>query len=337
MSESSDSTTEEYVLDPHPRSASRLFRMIWQLENWLRLMVYVELRAWLPNWKSVVDKKITEQAARTMERDKEQHHMTTPHEDELSYSSLGQLWDIISSEEIWPYFEPYFPPRDNVKARMEEVRQIRNRIAHFRPRHSLDEQRLELFLADMEPGVRRFCSRYMFGRRGMDSDPVWEKLKAVWDERTYATELSGPLGCLYAPGYKRQDPPLHITLEICPHKVREESTAGIVYSVEVAPPLARFLDIDQLLLRTSEIHQQLIHIIDFGNAGMCFTLPGAVGPDELCEHILAIAHAGVNSATGVDKKPSRRDWPEYYIRSSHWLANLYVTPDQIREQILDRS
>src|SRR4051812_11422530 len=38
-------TPEEWTYEPVPHSAVRLFRMSWQLETWLRTLVYVELRA----------------------------------------------------------------------------------------------------------------------------------------------------------------------------------------------------------------------------------------------------------------------------------------------------
>jgi len=79
-----------------PKSAERIFRMAWQLENWMRTMVYVELRAGRVDWKQPILKQAGNQSNRYIEADKKLHHMTTPHVHELSYLSIGKTWDIIS-------------------------------------------------------------------------------------------------------------------------------------------------------------------------------------------------------------------------------------------------
>src|SRR5262245_56862843 len=149
-------TSDEWTYEPVPKSAVRLFRMCWQLETWLRMLVYVELRAARLDWEQPIKKHIRDWPPHSLERDKRLHHMATHHQATLSYLTFGQLWDMIADTDNWSLFAPYFPPKENAEIRVEEVKAIRNRVAHFRDPHAQDAARLELFLRDMEAGIRRF-------------------------------------------------------------------------------------------------------------------------------------------------------------------------------------
>jgi len=171
-----------------PSAAVRLFRMAWQLENWLRTIVYVELRAARQDWEQPVKKYVRDWPPAPQDKDKVLHHMTTHHQGALSYLTFGELWNFISDKDSWPLFEPYFPPQRNTQARIEEIKTIRNRIAHCREPHQHDEARLKLFLQDMEQGVRTFCQRYTVGLTG-DNDAVSQQLTNSWDGLGYGVEL----------------------------------------------------------------------------------------------------------------------------------------------------
>src|SRR5688500_9070730 len=118
------SEAETWEYRPIPATAERLFRMCWQLENWLRTMVYVELRADQADWEAPLRKTAKDWPPPYLTRDKELHHMATPHQGGLSYLTFGQLWDVIVAN--WTLFEPYFPPKANVDPRIKEVKAIRN-------------------------------------------------------------------------------------------------------------------------------------------------------------------------------------------------------------------
>jgi len=137
--------SEPWAYEPVPSSAVRLFRMAWQLETWLRIMVYVELRASRVDWEEPIKRAVGNWPPHSIQSDKRLHHMATPHQAALSYLTFGQLWDVISSAANWPLFEPYFPPKQNTEVKIEEVKAIRNRVAHFREPHPNDEKRLMLF------------------------------------------------------------------------------------------------------------------------------------------------------------------------------------------------
>lgn len=108
--------TVDFNYESVPSSAVRLFKMLWQLENWLRIITYVELRAFEENWEVAF-----QPASRSLTNDKQLHHMSTPHEHFLSYVSFSQLCSTITSDTYWRYFEPYFPPRAITLAKLDEV------------------------------------------------------------------------------------------------------------------------------------------------------------------------------------------------------------------------
>ena len=76
-------------------------------------------------------------------------------------TSYMQLKDLLSTvTEEWPLFEPYFPPQNIWEARMEEIQQIRHRVAHFRVGHKDDQRRVKQVLRTSTRGFWRFCTSY---------------------------------------------------------------------------------------------------------------------------------------------------------------------------------
>jgi len=118
-----------------PADSLRIYARLWELETWLREMVYVELKSshgtgWAANLKPVGDKLL---------RDKRLIHMATPQRGPLGYLTLGELWEVMSSATNWSLFQCYFPPKHLVEARLTtELLQIRNRVAHCRTPHTDD-------------------------------------------------------------------------------------------------------------------------------------------------------------------------------------------------------
>lgn len=107
--------------------------------------------------------------------------MLTAHQSSLSYLSLGELWDVICNKKNWELFEKYFPPKDNTIARIQEIKNIRNRIMHFREPHENDVARVSLFLKDFESGVRLFCQSYTTPVIRDKEDELVTLLTAHWD------------------------------------------------------------------------------------------------------------------------------------------------------------
>ena len=91
-------------------------------------------------------------------------------------TSYMQLKDLLSTvTEEWSLFEPYFPPQNIWEARMDEIQQIRHRVAHFRIGHKERSRgALKQVLRDIDEGFWRFCTSYNTHRSVLpaQNDPV---------------------------------------------------------------------------------------------------------------------------------------------------------------------
>jgi hypothetical protein len=152
-----------------PRILSTYAR-VWQLETWLRRMVYVELRAQFGDgWSDQVEK-----FSKSLEADKQLTHMPTVEEEPLSYAPFSELRRLISDN--WNLFKPYFPPKNLWEVKLEEVAQVRNRVAHFRKGHTDDYARVVQLLRDMDQGFWAFCTSYNDERSLATDDPIGSRL-----------------------------------------------------------------------------------------------------------------------------------------------------------------
>jgi hypothetical protein len=140
-----------------PEDTIFLYARIWQLETWLRQMVYIELRSAEKNWRDFLPRS---ENYDPKEKDKRLTHMLTPQESMLSYITFGQLWNIIQDNALWEYFSVYFPPKDILEVKLKELSQIRHRVAHFRTPHKDDLRRTEQFLRDIDKSFWKFCTSY---------------------------------------------------------------------------------------------------------------------------------------------------------------------------------
>jgi len=337
------STTDDILpYEPVSSSAVRLFRLAWQLENWLRTIVYVELRASRKDWEDAIKKCVSNSnkvwPPLHLSRDKSLHHMKTHHEGALSYLTFGELWNLISGNDNWPLFEQYFPPRDNVFARIEEIKTIRNRVAHFRTPQRHDEDRFKLFMQDMQSGIRIFCTRYTTSKRPKN-DPVVDILANCWEEVGYGYEVSLPDGqWLYAPGSHRMDPLMHGTIEfLTSTKYKNDSTAGVIYKLKPNCKGRERLNISNLLSSTKDLHADVIHIIVISASEIAITIPAILGNQYVARLISAFLSAGLNSSRSPEYTclaDSQDEWPEYVLYPSSLLS---FFDSDIRDPILDIS
>lgn len=130
-----------------PPEATALYARWWQLERWLRDVVYVELRAQHGvRWDAVVPTL----AERREASDQTQRHMRSPDaHTRLAYLDTGPLFDLL--DEHWPLFEhALLDDRAVWRGRVVELRKIRNRIGHCRRPHPDDLPRLEQTLRDLD-------------------------------------------------------------------------------------------------------------------------------------------------------------------------------------------
>jgi hypothetical protein len=146
-------TDSEYALRavvPHvmaPVSAA-LYARWWQLETWLRELIYVELRAQLgTDWANAVRSANGRQA-----QDAAFTHMSGPDNDNpLAYLDYAQLLDVIDNH--WATIGYALFEKRAWQGRQDELKRIRHRIGHLRKPHSDDLNRLEQTLRDLERGT----------------------------------------------------------------------------------------------------------------------------------------------------------------------------------------
>lgn len=152
MNDSSGRVAEEGV----PDAALWFFARWWRLENYLRDLVYTELRA---HDGLSYENGLSLQARHRAEQDRVNEYIASADADEaLAYLDAGQLLDLISAR--WELFEKTLLPRQRWDSRLEELRSLRNRISHCRRPHSTDLPRLDMLLGDLELGAQRFFSSY---------------------------------------------------------------------------------------------------------------------------------------------------------------------------------
>ncbi|MGA3890670.1 Swt1 family HEPN domain-containing protein [Ralstonia nicotianae] len=139
-----------------PATASALYSRWWQLETWLRSLVYLELRS---ATGSVWADMLPGASANRQQKDEEYRHMRTPDaQDQLAYLDAGPLLQLTLDQ--WPLFGLYLPTQKIWEGRIEELKAIRNRIGHCRRPHGDDLDRLEQTLRDLEGGAFRATSAF---------------------------------------------------------------------------------------------------------------------------------------------------------------------------------
>jgi hypothetical protein len=147
-----------------------VYARLWQLENWLREMLYVELKSKKGrNWISFNKTK------NTYEADKKLRHMPTSDRSPVSYLTFSELTNLIRKN--WDLFSIYLPPLNQWEAKLEEIVHIRNRIAHYRKGHPDDLDRLLQLMRDIDEGLWEFCTSYNDIKPILpqDKDPVTKK------------------------------------------------------------------------------------------------------------------------------------------------------------------
>jgi hypothetical protein len=139
-----------------PTPALEVYARWWQLETYLREVVYTEMRcAYGRDWME----RLSEGAWVRAERDRANAYMASADADEvLAYADMGALLRVIDAH--WELFEPILPPQPRWTGLCDELIAIRNRSAHCRRPHADDRARLEQALRNLEPGAREFYRSY---------------------------------------------------------------------------------------------------------------------------------------------------------------------------------
>lgn len=121
-----------------------------QIEIWLRQLVHLEMSsAYGRQWHSHLSHNVQNRAALNARN----AYMLSPDEDSLlAYGDVQDLFSLI--EDNWDLFSAYLVPKVRWCGWADELRGIRNRIAHSRRPHCDDVLRLEQILRNIEPGAK---------------------------------------------------------------------------------------------------------------------------------------------------------------------------------------
>src|SRR5215207_6859981 len=150
------------------RETLALYGRWWQLETWLRELVYTEVRAERGSgWEAALG----QQTATRAERDELNRYMASADRgDLLAFLDVGLLFKII--DDRWELFKPCLPPRVRWLGMADELQAVRHRIAHVRRPHRDDLARVEQALRDLDDGARVFHAAYAASRKVEVRGPV---------------------------------------------------------------------------------------------------------------------------------------------------------------------
>lgn len=156
-------------------TATALYARWWQLETWLRSLVYVERsarhgRGWADGLPAAAEQR--------ERRDKAHSYMASPDaQDRLAYlDATPLLTDVLIND--WDLYAETLIDRDVWTGRVVELLKIRHRIGHCRRPHSDDLGRLQQTLRDLEPGAFRAVAA--FNRQSAPADDLADPVVDAW-------------------------------------------------------------------------------------------------------------------------------------------------------------
>jgi len=204
-------------------------------------------------------------------------------------------------------FEHYFPPKDNVIARIDEIMANRNRVAHSREPHANDIARMELFLHDLESGFRRFCIRYNAAADLARRDRVAEKMEEGWQRICHRTDLFVPtVGwlCALEPSAK-----LGGKLERLTHTSDDgcSDASSMIYRLTVLGIKGWQLDVGEYVESTQRFHESIIHWMVQDENEVLVTVPAVLGDEVVWQVISELLRRALNSVCHGEV-PSYRKW-----------------------------
>ena len=116
--------------------------VLFRVENALRIFVYIVLKmTFKDKWKNLSitsddeeNSTISAIAKRRLSQDKNYAYLGYIIDNPLLYLTSGELIRIITSDAYWRYFKSYFlGSREIIKTKLDEIGNVRNAVAHFRP------------------------------------------------------------------------------------------------------------------------------------------------------------------------------------------------------------
>lgn len=199
------STLEAATASGLPLRSVSLYARWWQLETWLRELVYVELRARDgQNWAEAVKGALGRQ-----NQDAAFTHMSNADTaNPLAYLDYSQLVQVIDAN--WKLFNYALLNKPSWDGRQEELKRIRHRIGHMRRPHDDDLSRLEQTLRDLERGTFLALSSYNRERYQWEQKHV-DPVTRGWIDGNHPTAMR-----LIKHAERQYDTSLEVTYSIRP-------------------------------------------------------------------------------------------------------------------------
>jgi len=310
-----------------------LYARLWQLEKWLREMVYVELKTKKGrNWFNFNKTKSTYEA------DKALKHIPTADDNPLSFTTFPELVKLIQNN--WDLFSEYLPPKHIWEVKLDEIVHIRNRVAHFRSGHTDDIERLLQLMRDVDNGFWKFCTDYNdlqpilpperddVAQKYVDLDPFSFKEVAP---NEWAQFGSAPQGLRYI-----------VSINSIRRRWAEKATVidgtpGYIYDINIHIRDNRQFDYSKFLTAVSKFKADIIHIcLDTFSSTARVTIPAIIGGDKVCkivDNLIKITensmtvHRPINSDDQTVQRLSE-EWPEYVVGPKNPLT--FLGPDMPR-------
>jgi hypothetical protein len=119
-----------------------VLNILFRVENALRVFVYVILKnEFQDKWKDLSITSDDEEAStigaiakKRISQDRNYAYLGYMLNSPLLHLTSGELIRIIISENYWKFFKPYFlASKDIIKNKLDEIGNVRNSVAHFRP------------------------------------------------------------------------------------------------------------------------------------------------------------------------------------------------------------
>ena len=295
-----------------------LYARLWQLEKWLREMVYIELKTMKGrNWFNFNKTK------GTYEADKAFKHIPTSDDNPLSYTTFPELSKLIKNN--WNLFSEYLPPQQIWEVKLDEIIHIRNRVSHFRKGHKDDIDRLLQLMRDIDNGFWKFCTDYnnlqpilpaerdIVAKKYVDLDPFSFKEIAP---NEWAKIGMAPQGLKYIVSINSIRRRWAEKAEII------DKTSGYIYDFNIHLRDNRQFNYSNFLEASSKFKADIIHIcLDTFSSSIRVTIPSVIGSNKVCEIIddlivfsenAIIFKHHINNDDQFVQRLSE-EWPEYVV------------------------
>lgn len=282
------------------------------------------------------EKRVVGSASRAQKADSRLHHMPTRERGQLSYVSFDSLAKTISKHRR--LFAPFLPVRSIWEARLEEVSQVRHRVAHFRRGHDKDLSRVNQLLTDIDKGVWNFCTSYN------DSHPIFpakrDKIASKFIHLDPFPWSQTGDGSIVRIGTASPDMVLSVSIEklrrpwLVSRPTRQiAGKYGYLYDIHMHARRGRAFDYSNFLNNTKRLHDLVCHIVLDAHGGVIrLTLPAVLGEPvlvDVIERFIEWAERAIRPSQPALERGNvaslAQQWPEYVLGPDHPLS--FLGPD----------